>query len=81
MAATLFSTGCPKCNVLKQKLDEKGIAYEINSDVDKIIELGFMAAPVLQIGDTYMEFSDAIKWLRENNDTFIDSCESCNLKG
>lgn len=25
MAITLYSTGCPKCKVLKKKLEEKGI--------------------------------------------------------
>ena len=63
MAVTLFSTGCPKCNVLKQKLDTKGVQYDISSDVDKIMELGFMAAPILDVDGNYMEFSEAIKWV------------------
>ncbi len=63
MAVTLFSTGCPKCNVLKQKLDTKGVQYDISSDVDKMMELGFMAAPILDVDGNYMEFSEAIKWV------------------
>lgn len=63
MAVTLFSTGCPKCNVLKQKLDTKGVQYDISSDIDKIMELGFMAAPILDVDGNYMEFSEAIKWV------------------
>lgn len=63
MAVTLFSTGCPKCNVLKQKLDTKGVQYDISSDVDKMMELGFMAAPILNVDGNYMEFSEAIKWV------------------
>lgn len=34
MAITLYSTGCPKCKVLKKKLEEKGIKYTENNSVD-----------------------------------------------
>jgi len=63
LAVTLFSTGCPKCNVLKQKLDESGVQYEVCSDTDKMMELGFLAAPILEVDGNYMEFSEAIKWV------------------
>ena len=76
-AVTLYSTGCPKCNVLKQKLDEKGIQYEVSSDTDKMMELGFMAAPVLQVGEEYMDFSKAIQWLRTEAEA--TSCDSCSF--
>ena len=28
----LYSTGCPKCNVLTRKLDAKGIEYTVNNN-------------------------------------------------
>jgi len=77
LAVTLFSTGCPKCNVLKQKLDEKGVQYEVSSDTDKMMELGFMAAPVLQVGEEYMDFSKAIQWLRAEAEPM--ACDSCSF--
>lgn len=61
---TLYSTGCPKCEVLKRRLTNDGIEFDISNDVDKLIEMGFMNAPILQIGDNYYEFSDAMKKLK-----------------
>ena len=40
MIVTLYSNGCPRCNVLKKKLDQKGIAYEVNDDVNDMLALG-----------------------------------------
>ena len=37
----IFSTGCPKCNVLIKKLDIVGVNYTISNDVEEIINLGF----------------------------------------
>lgn len=77
MAITLYSTGCPKCKVLDQKLNEMHIPHDINTDADKMIEMGFMSAPVLDVNGEIMDFSQAIRWMR---DTTEDSfCASCNL--
>jgi len=64
MEATLFSTGCPRCNVLKKKLDDAGVDYKVENDPDKMIELGFRTAPVLGVGEEYYDFSEAMAWLR-----------------
>ena len=34
----LYSTGCPKCQVLKSKLDSKNISYELFDNKDKRAE-------------------------------------------
>ena len=57
----LFSTGCPKCRVLEQKLNQKNIDFTFNDNIDEIIEKGFMTAPVLKVDDDYLEFGQAIK--------------------
>lgn len=64
MEITLFSTGCPKCKVLKKKLDDAGIDYETKTDPDEMIKLGFKTAPMLGVGEDYYDFSKAIAWLR-----------------
>lgn len=61
----LYSTNCPKCKVLEKKLEAKNISFEISNDVDHMLELGFMSAPVLQVGDKCMDFMDANKWVGE----------------
>ena len=36
----LYSTGCPKCGVLKKKLNERGIQYQENTTVEEMLALG-----------------------------------------
>lgn len=57
----LFSTNCPKCRVLEQKLNQKNIDFIISDNIDEIIEKGFMSAPILKIDDEYLEFGNAVK--------------------
>lgn len=75
---TLFSTECPKCRVLEHKLNQNNIAYEKSSDIQEVIDKGFMSAPVLKLDDNYMDFVTAINWLNEQ--TKIDAdCDSCKF--
>lgn len=60
---TLFSTECPKCRVLEQKLNAKNITFEKTSDIQEIIEQGFMSAPVLKVEDTYYDFKQGVDWI------------------
>ena len=59
----LFSTNCPKCNILEHKLQDAGINFEIQNDVQEVIDAGFMTAPILKVDNTYYEFGDAVKWV------------------
>lgn len=63
---TLYSTGCPKCTVLKRKLENSSIDFRVLYDMDRLLELGFMEAPVLQVDGQYLNFSKAIKWIKEH---------------
>lgn len=65
MEITLYSTGCPKCKVLKKKLEEKGIKYtEINS-VDEMLSLGISQVPVLSVNNELLDFSTANDWVNQ----------------
>ena len=57
----LYTTHCPRCNVLYSKLKDKNIEFEVSEDVDKLIEMGFMTAPVLYDGEKYYTFEEAMK--------------------
>ncbi len=59
----LYSTGCPRCSVLKKKLEEKGINYTENNSVDEMLALGIMTVPVLGIGDELKNFTESVAWL------------------
>lgn len=61
----LFSSGCPKCKVLKQKLDEKKIKYTISEDFEELIRQNLQTVPVLKMNGNYYQFSEAIKVVNE----------------
>ena len=62
----LYSTAtCPRCNILKAKLDEKEIEYTIIDDVDVLISKHFMSVPVLEVDGSTMDFITANKWVNE----------------
>lgn len=60
---TLYSTGCPRCNVLEKKLNQKGVSFTVNDSVDEMRELGIMAVPVLHVDGNLLEFTEAVKWV------------------
>lgn len=60
---TLFSTGCPRCNVLHKKLDATNIDYSVSNDINEVMEQGFTSAPILKVNDNYMDFGQAVKWV------------------
>lgn len=63
MDIILYSTGCPKCNILKKKLLEKNIVFEENTSVDEMIEMGLMEAPALGVDGEIFNFPKAIEWV------------------
>lgn len=63
---TFYSTNCPKCKVLRTKLDKNNIQYIVNENIDKMIQLGIQSVPALQIDGAILDFGQAIKWLKEN---------------
>ena len=59
---------CPRCKVLKTKMDAKGIPYESITDVDEIRRLGIMSVPYMQVDDEeLMDFATANTWINEQN--------------
>lgn len=63
MNVVLYSTGCPRCKILKSKLDDKRIIYSIVNDVDKMLNMGMTVVPVLEVDDVRMNFKEAINWI------------------
>jgi glutaredoxin len=62
----LYSTGCPKCKVLEQKLRDKGIEFEVENDIEVMIDKGYTMAPVLVVDGKEYEFGEAVKWVNES---------------
>lgn len=47
----LYSTHCPMCMMVEQRLKAKNIPYQEVTDENEIIKLGFQHVPLLKIGD------------------------------
>ena len=61
----LYEHGCPRCKVLKSKLDQKGIKYENISDVEIMKSKGFAEAPKLEVDGVVYDFKEAVEWIGE----------------
>ena len=61
----LYEHGCPKCKILKMKLDQKGIVYETVNDIEVMKAKGFQEAPKLEVDGIFMGFKEAVEWLKE----------------
>lgn len=67
MNVILYTSGCPRCNMLKKELDKNGIMYDVFDDVDKMIEMGFNEVPILKVDNTKMNYTEAIKWIKKGS--------------
>lgn len=61
----LYEHGCPRCKVLKMKLDQKGIQYENITDIEVMKTKGFTEAPKLEVEGKIMDFKEAVEWIKE----------------
>lgn len=72
MNVTLYSTECPKCRVLTNKLSSSGIRYKVNDDRSEMECHRIKQVPVLKVGDKFYDFYSANEWVNrflgdENN--------------
>ncbi len=63
----LYSTNCPKCQVLKKKLDSKSIQYTVETSVDTMLSLGITQVPVLSVDGGLLSFTQANEWINAQN--------------
>lgn len=63
MSLILYSTGCPRCNVLKKKLSDKGIVYEEFTDEEQMMDIGIESVPVLSVNGEMLDFMQANAWI------------------
>ena len=61
---TLYSTGCPNCQILKKKLDQLGVTYQIETSIDEMTALGISKVPVLSVDEQLLNFNEALKWAK-----------------
>ena len=65
MEVVLYSTGCPKCTVLKKKLQAKNIEFTEINDINTMLQMGLDEVPVLKVDNQIMPFKKAVEWVKE----------------
>ena len=65
MDVTLYTIHCPKCKQLERMLDKANLQYEVCTDIDCMAALGIREAPYLQVNGMLMNFTQAWKWVKE----------------
>ena len=65
ISITIYTTHCPRCEVLKKKLEQKGITWYNEIDSMEIMnDLGIKSVPMMSVNDgELMNFEEAIKWI------------------
>ena len=63
MEITLYSTHCPRCNVLEKKLQQKKIDYKEINDVEIMKEKGYLTVPILEVDGKSMNFKEAFNYV------------------
>lgn len=63
----VYSTGCMKCKILKNTLQNQEIEFIEIGDLDIISELGFKSVPMMQLDDgTLMDYNESIYYIQKN---------------
>ena len=69
MITVYSSSTCPKCKVLKMKLDKLGIVYNVNENISEMEKLGIKSLPMMQVGDDeLLDFGAAIAFVKKLGD-------------
>lgn len=62
----LYSNNCPRCKILKKKLDDNKINYEVVDNVDIMIDKGLSTVPVLEVNNKILNFKEAVEWVNNS---------------
>lgn len=59
----IYSSNCPKCIVLKKKLEQKNITFTECNDFQKLLDANIKTLPVLEVDDKLLTFNDAVNYV------------------
>lgn len=63
MKVDLYTTHCPKCLVLEEKLKQKNIPYTEHTNTEEMIKLNFSVVPILMVDNEQYSFGEAVQWV------------------
>jgi hypothetical protein len=64
---TLYSTGCPICEVLVEKLKSKNIDFIIFEDIVAMRKKGITTVPMLEVDGKLLNTKEAMEWVNNVN--------------
>lgn len=64
----LYTTDCPKCRILKKRLDNQNIQYTVCSDKELMLERGFTEVPMLEVNNQVFNFTEGLNWIKEQSE-------------
>lgn len=60
----LYTQGCVKCDVLKKKLEQKGLSFTVESNnFQKLVDAGIEFMPVLEVDNKLLQFNEAVNYI------------------
>lgn len=63
MNVILYSTGCPMCKMVEEKLKNKGVLFEINSNIEEMRKKGITHVPVAEVNGVLMKTKEILNWM------------------
>lgn len=63
----LYTNNCPKCQVIKSKLEAQDIKFTESDRVDELIAHGIQSLPALKVGEKFLNFVDANNWINSQS--------------
>lgn len=63
MKVDLYTTHCPRCLVLEEKLKQKNILYTEHTNTEEMINLNYSLVPVLIVDNEQYSFGEAVQWV------------------
>ena len=65
MKVKLYTTHCPKCKILEERLNEKKIKYETVDNIEELQKMNFKSVPNLEIDGKIYNYLESIKYLNK----------------
>ena len=65
MKVKLYTTHCPKCKILEERLNEKKVKYEVNDNIEELQKMNFKSVPNLEIDGKIYNYLDSIRYLNK----------------
>lgn len=56
---------CPRCKILKKKLESKEIPFSEIQDINELLKLNIDEVPIMKVDEKLYTFGDAVDWVNK----------------